>query len=235
MPLTLGFDTATADTAVAVTDGSGALPLAETLLGPDPDGRPEHGRALLGAIEAAVDASGGWPRIERIAVGIGPGSFTGMRIGVATARALAQARELPLAGVLTTTALARGIAELPEACDRPVLALLDARRGEVFASLDLGDGAPEPRACPPGELASMFDPALLLGALAGGEGAVRFRSEIEAAGVDVLGDSSPAHRLSARHVCNFGAGVEPGPPDELTPYYLRQPDAERWLERDNRN
>ena len=58
----------------------------------DPTGRPRHSQVLLAEIERSVDAAGGWERIERIAVGVGPGSFTGLRIGIATARALAQAR-----------------------------------------------------------------------------------------------------------------------------------------------
>lgn len=235
MPLTVGFDTATADTAVAVTDGSDAKEIAGSLIGPGPDGRPAHGRVLLGAIEEAVGIAGGWERIELIAVGLGPGSFTGMRIGVTTARALAQARGIPLAGVLTTSALAGGIADLPQAEGRSVLAVVDARRSEVFAALDHGEGVSMPRVCAPGDLESTFGADAIRGALAAGEGSVRFRSEIEAAGVEVLDDSNPAHRLSARQVCRLGTRIVPGPPDELAPHYLRRPDAERWLERDNRN
>ncbi len=77
--------------------------------------------------------AGGWERVEAIAVGIGPGSFTGIRIGVATARALAQARGLPVAGVPTTAALAAGIGA--GAGERPRLGCVDARRGELFAAL----------------------------------------------------------------------------------------------------
>lgn len=231
----LGFDTATADTAVAITDGGLAEPLAERSIGAGPDGRPAHGRALLRAIEESVDSVGGWREIERIAVGIGPGSFTGLRIGVSTARALAQARGLPLVGVLTTSALAAGIAALPEAADRPRLAVVDARRGEVFVAFDRGDGPSAPLVTPPGELARRLPPGALDGALAAGDGSVRFRSEIEAAGAEVPSDTSPAHRLSARYVCFIGARVQPGPPEGLTPHYLRRPDAERWLERDNSN
>jgi len=229
----LGFDTATADTAVAITDGG--EPVTQTVIGPGLDGRPAHGRALLGAIEGAVGAAGGWDRIERIAVGIGPGSFTGLRIGVSTARALTQARGLPLVGVLTTAALSTGIAALPEATRRDRLAILDARRGEVFASLDRGEGPSAPQVLPPEEIAGTFATERIAGALAAGDGSIRFRPEIEAAGVEVLSDSSPAHRLSALHICTLGAEMAPGSANDLTPHYLRRPDAERWLERDNRN
>ena len=71
--------------------------------------------------------------MTRIAVGVGPGTFTGLRIGVTTARALAQARALPLTGVSSLAALAAGIGEREP--DRARLAALDARRDEAFAAL----------------------------------------------------------------------------------------------------
>ena len=146
----LGFDTATSDTAVAVVDGGSTV--HEAIVGPDAGGRPEHGRALLGLIEAAVAESGGWQRIDSIAVGLGPGSFTGLRIGVSTARALAQARALPVAGVASTAALAAGLTDRPDASGRPLIGIVDARRGEIFAAVDRGEGASEPVVCSPDEL-----------------------------------------------------------------------------------
>lgn len=234
MPLTLGFDTATADTAVAVVGAAEQGPI-ESITGPGPDGRPMHGTALLAAIEEAVGQAGGWSEIELIAVGIGPGSFTGLRIGVSTARALAQARRLPIVGVGSLAALASGLGELPEAEERNRLAVIDARRGEVFAGLDEGSGPGEPIVCPPEGLVGALGAEVLAGALAAGDGSLRFRSEIEAAGVEVLPDTSSAHRLSARQVCLLGALMAPGEPQEIRPMYLRRPDAERWLERDRRN
>ena len=223
--LILGFDTATPDTAVAAT---GAGEPIEVLLPPRDDGRPAHGTVLLGAIEDVVERAGGWAQVERIAVGAGPGSFTGLRIGISTARALAQGRGLPLVAVASTSALLAGRAASPAAGGRARLAAIDARRGELFVALDTGEGPGEPRVCPPGELAGTFAPDELDGALAGGDGSVRFRSEIEAAGVEVLDASDPAHRLSARHICSLGADLEPGPPELVTPNYLRRPDARRW-------
>lgn len=225
MPVIVGFDTATPDTVVAAT---GAGEPVELLLPPGADGRPSHGRALLGAIEEIIDRVGGWSAIELIAVGVGPGSFTGLRIGISTARALAQGRALPIAGVSSTAALAAGIAASTEGAERSRLALIDARRGEVFATLDLGSGSSEPLACPPAELAGAFGPDALAGAVAAGDGSVRFRSEIEAMGVEVLDSSHPAHRLSGRQICLLGAQAEPGPPEWVTPHYLRPPDAKRW-------
>ena len=232
MPLTLGFDTATADTAVAVV---GAGDPIESIRGPDPGGRPAHATALLPAIEAAVATAGGWNEIGLIAVGVGPGSFTGLRIGVSTARALAQARGLPIAGVSTLAALASALGDAPEAAGRSRLAVIDARRGEVFVALDAGSGIAEPVVCPPGEIAGSLGSGAVSGALAAGDGSLRFRSEIEAAGIEVLPDVHPAHRLSARRVCLLGAEMMTQDPEQIRPMYLRRPDAERWLERDRRN
>ena len=105
----LGVDTATADTTVAVACGGRVF--GERAAGPGEDGRPRHAVALLPQIEAAVEEAGGWERIGRIAVGVGPGTFTGLRIGISTARALAQGRDLTVTPVDSLAALARGIEE----------------------------------------------------------------------------------------------------------------------------
>jgi tRNA threonylcarbamoyladenosine biosynthesis protein TsaB len=230
----LGVDTSTADSVVAVTvDGELAL---ERAAGPaTEDGRPRHASALLAEVDAAVSAAGGWDRIGVIAIGVGPGTFTGLRIGVATVRALAQARELPVAAVSSLAALARGI-DAPSAHERPRLALIDARRGEVFAALHAIDGTAiwEPLVASPESIAERVAD---LGAapLAAGDGSLRFRPQLEAAGVEVLPDADPAHRMAARHVCALAAGVEPGRPERVRPIYLRRPDAEVWRERGHRD
>jgi tRNA threonylcarbamoyladenosine biosynthesis protein TsaB len=231
----LGFDTATADTTVAVLDGE--VTLHEATVGTDEGGRPAHGRALLGMVEAAVREVGGWDEIAQIAVGIGPGSFTGLRIGVSTARALAQARDLPVSGVTSTAALAAALAERPEAAGRSRIGVIDARRGEVFAAVDRGQGAAEPVVCPPEELLAALA-GDLADPLSAGDGAVRFRAEIEAAGVEVCADEDPANRLSARQICLLAAkmdGDDVSLANVPTPMYMRRPDAERWLERNDRN
>jgi tRNA threonylcarbamoyladenosine biosynthesis protein TsaB len=82
-------------------------------------------------------AGAGWEEVDRIAVGVGPGTFTGLRIGVATAHALARAREIELVGVSTLHSLARGAAGAGAGEDPApdvVVAVIDARRGEVFAA-----------------------------------------------------------------------------------------------------
>jgi tRNA threonylcarbamoyladenosine biosynthesis protein TsaB len=227
----LGFDTATSYASIAAAnDGD---PIREEEHPPDAAGRPRHSEELLRAVERCVEATGGWGEIERIAVGLGPGSFTGLRIGIATARALAQARELPLAAVSSLAALGRGIATEEPLEGRMLLPVIDARRKQVFAALYGEDGEElrAPFVAAPEELAELvaeLDSALL----AAGDGSLRFRHELETAGVGVLPAQSPAHRVAARNLCALGAVAEPLPPERVEPIYLREPDAKRWRERD---
>jgi tRNA threonylcarbamoyladenosine biosynthesis protein TsaB len=211
----LGIDTATAGTAVAVWAQDG--PAVERRDDPAPGERPTHAARLLVLVEEVLDASGtSWEAIDRLAVGVGPGGFTGLRIGIATARALAQSRGLPLVGVSSLEALAAGAAD--EAAGRPVVAVIDARRGEVFAA---SAGVFEPVALAPEALAARIDPA----SLAVGDGAVRFREELERTGAAIPADGSPLHRVSALQVCRLGAAGEPAVRDTLLPDYRREPDA----------
>jgi tRNA threonylcarbamoyladenosine biosynthesis protein TsaB len=226
-----GLDTATDDVSVAVLrDGE----VVDERLVPKPDGeRPRHAEALLVELEVAVEAAGGWETVDLLAVGIGPGSFTGLRVGLATARAISQALGKPVTPVGTLAAIAQGIGEAG-AGERPRLAVLDGRRGEAFAALYEPGGAErwEPLVAEPEELAERLR-ALPQSPLAGGSGALRFRGELEAAGVEVLPDSSPAHRVWSRHVCRLAAGGPPSPPEAIQPIYLRPPDAQVWLDRDS--
>ncbi|HEY6637571.1 MAG TPA: tRNA (adenosine(37)-N6)-threonylcarbamoyltransferase complex dimerization subunit type 1 TsaB [Solirubrobacterales bacterium] len=227
--LVVGVDTATAQAVVGATaDGE---VVREASIDPGPDGRPRHSQVLLAEIERAVEAAGGWSRIDRIAVGIGPGSFTGLRIGIATARALAQARDLPLAAVGSLAALARGMSEAG-AGDGLALPVFDARRSEAFAAL-FGDGEElwPPFVAPPEELAERVRD-LDQAALAAGDGALRFAPELEAAGATVAPPESSVHRVAARHVCALGEAAAEAPTDQIRPLYLRPPDAKRWRERD---
>jgi tRNA threonylcarbamoyladenosine biosynthesis protein TsaB len=232
----LGLDTATAGTAVAVWAPDG--PSVERRDDPPPGARPAHAGKLLVLVEEALDAAGaGWDDIERIAVGVGPGSFTGLRLGIATARGLAQARDIPLVGVSSLAALAAaakgdsppyaGVAKgdsPPYAGaakgDSPpyVVAVIDARRGEVFA---LAEGAFGPAAFAPDELAAR----IRSGSLTVGDGAVRFREPLERAGAVIPADDSPLHRVSALQVCRLGATGDPADRDALLPDYRREPDA----------
>jgi tRNA threonylcarbamoyladenosine biosynthesis protein TsaB len=226
----LGMDTATSDVAVAVTRGDEVL--WEGREAPGEGGRPRHSAALLAAVETAVGATGGWEGVGLIAVGVGPGTFTGLRVGVATARALAQARGLQLAPVSSLAALARGI---PEREGRPRLALIDARRKEAFATLCGAGDEPiwEPFVAGPDGIAERVA-SLPKTPRAAGDGSLRFRDRLEAAGVEVLPDADPAHRMAARHVCGLASRAPRMPPGRVTPIYLRRPDAEVWREQRSR-
>jgi tRNA threonylcarbamoyladenosine biosynthesis protein TsaB len=226
----LGVDTATEYAVVGVT-ADGVL-AREVSIGPGPDGRPRHSQILLSEIEQSVEAAGGWSRIDRIAVGIGPGSFTGLRIGVATARALAQAGDIPLAPIGSLAALARGMAESLGPETPYALPVFDARRNEAFAALfSGGDEVWPPFVAPPDQLASRVR-ELDEAALAAGDGALRFAAELEAAGATVGPPDDPIHRVAARHVCGVGEAATEAPTDQIQPLYLRPPDAKRWRERD---
>lgn len=228
----LGLDTATGDATVAVRR-AGSL-VVERCAEPAPGGRPRHASMLAREVEDAVAAAGGWERIEVIAAGVGPGTFTGLRVGIATARALAQGHGLGVVGVSSLAALARGIGErYPR---RLRLAVIDARRKEVFAALfdDSGGQLWEPFVAGPEQLAERL--AGLSGEpLAAGDGSLRFREQLESAGVDVPADADPVHRMAARHVCALAEGIEPGLPADLKPAYLRRPDAEVWREQRDRS
>ena len=231
MTTVVGFDTATDDVAVAaVRDGE---VVCEATVGRGTGQHPRHATALLPEVESAAKRAGGWQRVELIAVGVGPGSFTGLRIGIATARALGQALAIPVVPVGTLAALARGIGQKPAAAERSRLPALDARRGEGFAALEGPDGREEwaPLVARPDELAQRVA-ELAQPPLSAGSGAIRFRRELEAAGAEVLPDSDPAHRVAARHICALAEAGRPERPEAIQPIYLRPPDAERWLERD---
>ena len=226
----IGFDTATEDTAVAATRGG--EPLFEASIGPGNGDRPQHAAVLLPQIERAAAAAGGWGTVERVAVGIGPGSFTGLRIGIATARALAQGLGLPLAQVGTLEALARGLARSDGG--GPLLPLIDARRGEVFAALFDAAGVqlwPPFVSSPEGLLERLSH--LQQPPLAGGDGALRFRQQLVRGGAEIPDEADPVHRVAARELCAIGARAETSGPTDVIPLYLRQPDAERWRVRDN--
>lgn len=216
---TFALDTSTTSPSLALARDDRVL--AELWLAP----APEAGRRVLEAGHHLMAAAGVEVRdLERIVVGVGPGGFTGLRIGLATALALGQALGAEVVGASSLEALAQGIADISGA--EVVVPVTDARRREVFTAAY--------RVAPDGGLVEVLPPAAVpvadvgahLGGLAGdiavaGTGAALL--EGLPAGVRVLPERSPAHRLGAAALVRrvaAGAGLP------AAPVYARLPDAE---------
>jgi tRNA threonylcarbamoyl adenosine modification protein YeaZ len=193
--LILALDTATeVATSALVDDGE--------VLGE----RTSVARTLLEDVDALLRQASSRPAdLDVLVVGVGPGSFTGTRIGLALAHGLALGLGIEGAGVSTLDALAAG------ASADDALPVIDARRGEVFVP----EGAMRPELVP------------VEGRLCVGDGAVRFRDILEAHGGVVPGDDDPRHVPHARWHAALAASF--GPVSELEPVYVRAPDAERWV------
>ncbi len=226
--IVLGFDTATPATVAGLLDSETPGAAGERRHEPAAGERPGHASQLLAlAAELLAERGLGFADVDRIAVGLGPGTFTGLRIGVATARALAQASGAELVGVSTLRALAAA-AESHAPPGTGVLAVVDARRREVFAA-GWRDGREvvAPVAVAPAALADR----LQSGAeswLAVGDGALRFRSDLEASGCLVAPDDSPLHGVAGGVVCRLALEAsQPLQRDLVVPEYLRPPDAAR--------
>ena len=189
--LTLAFDTATGVATSALVDG-------DEVLGE----RTSRAQTLLEDVDALLRQGGAHPRdLDALAIGIGPGSFTGLRIGLAAARGLALALDVRGAGVSTLDALAAGA---PGA-----LPVIDARRREVFT---LVGGQP-----------AVLAPHDVRAALCVGDGAVRYREVLEGHGVEVPPDDDERHLPRARYHARLAR--ELADVDSIEPLYLRAPDA----------
>ncbi len=229
--IALGLDTATSATAVGLLLADGTTLSARD--DPQPGQRPGHATRLLPLAEQLLaQANIGWNDLQRIAVGLGPGTFTGLRVGIATARGLAQSLAVDLVGIGSLDALAHRAAG---ECQGNVLAAIDARRGEVFAAAYPSDGSPTaPRALAPADIARAIAPAdvgeLLPSAevpwLAVGSGAVLYRSHLQDLGIEVPPEESPLHRIDGAAICELSLHAPVSAPHTVLPDYLRQPDAE---------
>jgi len=194
--LTLAFDTATrVATAALVRDG--------TVLGE----RVSRAVSVLEDADELLREAGAEQRdLTGLVVGTGPGSFTGLRLGLAAARGLAFALDVPVAGVSTLRALA--------AVSPGALPVVDAGRREVFVL----DG-PEPAVRKPEEL------ELEPGTVCVGDGALRYRAVLESRGAEIPPDDDERHLPRARFHAALASAF--GPAEEIEPLYLRVPDAEK--------
>ncbi|MCW1409632.1 tRNA (adenosine(37)-N6)-threonylcarbamoyltransferase complex dimerization subunit type 1 TsaB [Rhizobium sp. 1AS11] len=205
----LALDTAGVDCAAAVYDSG-----RDTVLGEASDmigkGHAEH---LIGIVDRALDQAGlALSDVDRLAVTIGPGSFTGIRVGVAAVRGFALSLNVPAVGVTTLEVMAS--AQRDKTPHRAVLAAMDAKRDEIYLQSFAADGSPldAPRAVSVAEAqayAAGFD-----GEVTGSATALLM--------ADAGGDHTNRFPISV--VARLGAAASPdaGKPK---PLYLRGPDA----------
>ena len=207
--IVLAIDTAGSGCFAAVYDSGTGTVLASA--GAD-IGRG-HAEQLMGFIDEALVASGKvLADIHRIAVTVGPGSFTGIRVGVAAARGFALSLGIRSVGISTLDVLAS--AHLETARDGPVLAAIDAKRGEVYTRLFAADGKPmgEPEAL------SIADAKAL---------AAKFAADIVGSATPILKDGAEAgapDHFPIAWVARLGARADDAT-EKPKPLYLRGPDA----------
>jgi tRNA threonylcarbamoyladenosine biosynthesis protein TsaB len=191
---------------------------------------PAHSQLLLPFVREVLEEGGaGWEAVDTVAVGLGPGAFTGLRIGIATARALAQADgKAGLAGVPTLAAVALALADAPQAVGRGVVPLIDGRRREVFAAVFERDGASLRQA---GDVAVVRADELTAwlsargDVVTGGDGAVLYRDLLPASALQIRHVPAPSAGMVGRAVACGVPGLVRGP-DTVLPLYGRAPDAQ---------
>ncbi|MCQ8782177.1 tRNA (adenosine(37)-N6)-threonylcarbamoyltransferase complex dimerization subunit type 1 TsaB [Mangrovibrevibacter kandeliae] len=213
IPLLLAIDTSGASCAVCLYDATRDVVRAARA----PEIGRGHAERLMPLIdEVLAEAGTSYGAIGRIAVTVGPGSFTGLRVGVAAARALGLALGAPSVGVTTLEALAA-----PHAGAAPVLAVQDAKRGEIYAALYDRDGAEvrAPAALTPDALAAFVDPAGERLRIVGSGAAIAF----ERLGPEGVAFVDAQARVAIADVARIGAVREASAPPR--PLYLRGADA----------
>lgn len=204
--IVLGIDTCLSSCAVAVRDGETLLASAREVMA---RGHQERLAPMARAVMA--EAGIGFDRLDRIGVTLGPGSFTGLRVGIAFAKGLAAALSLPAVGIGTLEALAADAGGL-------VFAVIDARRDQVYVQ-----GFEDGRALMAPDALSVPTAAARIAELSMGRDFTLIGS-----GGPLLADLAPRARLiagdgaDAAHVARLAAARAPGP---LRPLYLRTPDA----------
>jgi tRNA threonylcarbamoyladenosine biosynthesis protein TsaB len=227
--LILTLDTATSCSTIALTSGTirdGEVLASITL------GTVTHSRKILTTIDWLFTETGtGWTDLSGLAVGLGPGSFTGLRIGMSTAKGLAATAGLPLLGLSSLDGIAAGIIS-----EKRICAVLDARKKEVYAAFYQPDENKIPRrdgqvfAVSPEELLCDLDEELILV----GDGVGVYKEVWQAVNTDLL-------TFAPAHLCNPSAaslGLLAGEHllknvtldlDSVAPLYVRASDAELSL------
>ncbi|MGH3320060.1 MAG: tRNA (adenosine(37)-N6)-threonylcarbamoyltransferase complex dimerization subunit type 1 TsaB [Streptosporangiaceae bacterium] len=202
--LVLAFDTATPAVTVALHDGTAVLATVTSV-----DAR-RHGELLAPGIGAALRETGmGRHDLTEIGVGVGPGPFTGLRVGLVTARSLGYALDIPVHGVCTLDILAFEYGR-----DEPFVVATDARRGEVYWAryAEARQRRTDPAVSRPNDVDADGVPVV-------GQGAVLYPQAFPEASPPTY---PSAAALAALVVDRVTAGAAPIPPE---PLYLRRPDA----------
>ena len=237
--LVAALDTATLTLSCALVDLDPGLPprlrcerTERAPAKPERGGPVGHGGRLPGALRDLLTAEGlALPAIEAYAVGLGPGSFTGLRIGLATWKGLAYANRRPVAGVSSLAAMA-----LEAAAGAPagavLLPLLDAKKGEVYAGFYAAEPGRVRAVAPEAALSpeALLDRAAALpGALAFGEGYQAYQAALEgrlahlATRVSSPGAAAVAALAAPRLA---GSAYDPQGLFALEPHYVRKSEAE---------
>lgn len=204
----LAFDTATPVMTVALHDGM------RVLAGETAPGARRHGELLAAMIERVLAAGGlGRADLEAIAVGTGPGPYTGLRAGVVTARVLASALRIPAVGVCTLDVVARAAA--PAAAGREFIVATDARRKEVYWARygPTGQRIGDPAVGPPAGMASAASCPVA------GEGPALYPELFARPIPPRYPDAADLAEIAAQRL------AEHDPPSAPEPLYLRKPDA----------
>jgi len=236
--IALGLESATGLVGAAVADEDGVRAALWST------GRRRHVESLAPAIEHVLaQAEIALRDVDVVVVDVGPGLFTGLRVGVATAQGLAQGLGIGVVAVSSLEVLAAQA--LAAGWPGAVLAVVDARRGGVFTAAYERDGEVPGQLLPPAllspsdlEAAAYEARAVASGpadVLAIGDGAQRYAAEMGGGGV-VVADAafagpSPA-ALVALGLARLRRGARAVPPAEVQPLYLRPPDARiNWVQR----
>ncbi len=206
----LAFDTCSVRCDACVYDSAAGTVLGEARLEPG-KGHAEH---LIGIIGHAIEASGiEYQDLDAIAVTVGPGSFTGVRVGVSAARGFALSLGIPAIGISTLQGLAFEARQIRP--DAPVMAAVDARRKEIYAQLFDADGKPltGPLVCD----ARAIGIDLPSGTILAGSGSAK----IDGTGDRLFEDRSTPDVVT---IARLAALTEP-PFPKPRPLYLRKPEA----------